>query len=528
MDNKNEITETDLVEVAMPEVTSEENPKSKTEAAGKKPERKKKKISKGAIAVIVVAALVIGGLTVKTFVDSFKQMKEAMGDIDSKTDDNLFTVDREDVEQELTTSGTVVGIGKDAYISPVTAKVEDVCVEVGQTVQKGDVLLTYDSSDLGDNLTKVKIQAQSEKAAGDSNYEAADEAAEKAGSAQKKVKKLEKEVASLKKDAEKLSDSITSYQDKMEEAEAQNAKETEKAATPNEQGTTREPNLQDTKELKQTIRDLNKKLNKKNEALSEKQSQLAEQQSIVAANKDVKVSESTKAQLAASNELSNLNVSEAEKSLSQAEAGLTANADGIVESVDVVQGAYANETQTVMTIIKSDEIGVEFTISKDDLGYISNGQTARVVIGNNEYEGTVEFVSRVASMDATAATAKTTGGNIKGRIRIKNPDGNIYIGVSAKAYIFIGKADKALVIPYEALCTDIDGDYVYVVDKNNKIQRKDVKVGIYSDEYYEVTEGMAEGDKVIRNVTKDMKPGDEYVPETAASAVAPGIVTVTE
>ena len=69
---------------------------------------------------------------------------------------------------------------------------------------------------------------------------------------------------------------------------------------------------------------------------------------------------------------------------------------------------------------------------------------------------------------------------------------------------------------------------MYVVDKNNKIQRKDVKVGIYSDEYYEATEGMAEGDKVIRNVTKDMKPGDEYVPETAASAVAPGIVTVTE
>ena len=74
MDNKNEITETDLVEVAMPEVTSEDNPESKTEAAGKKPERKKEKISKGAIAVIVVAALVIGGLTVKTFVDSFKEI----------------------------------------------------------------------------------------------------------------------------------------------------------------------------------------------------------------------------------------------------------------------------------------------------------------------------------------------------------------------------------------------------------------------------------------------------------------------
>ena len=477
---------------------------------------KKKSISKRAIAVIVVAALVIGGLTVKTVVDSLKQVKEAMGEMNSNADDNLFTVDRKDIEQEITTSGTVVGIGKDAYVSPVTAKIEDVCVEAGQTVKKGDVLLTYDSADLGDNLTKVKIQAQSEKAAGDSNYEAADEAAEKAGSAKKKVKKLEKEVSSLKKDAEKLNDSITSYQDKMEEIEAQNAKETEKAAIPDEQGTTREPKLQNTKELKQTIRDLNKQLNKKNEALSEKQSQLAEQQSIVTANKDVKVSESTKAQLAASNELSNLNISEAEKSFSQAEAGLTANEDGIVESVDVVKGAYANETQTVMTIIHSDEIGVEFTISKDDLGYITTGQSARVVIGNKEYEGVVEFVSRVAGMDTTAATVKTAGGNIKGRIRLKNPDDNIYIGVSAKAYIFIGKAEKTLVIPYESLCTDIDGDYVYVVDQKNKLQRKDVTTGIYSDEYYEVTEGIDEGDRVVRNVTKDMKPGDEYMPEQKA------------
>ena len=54
------------------------------------------------------------------------------------------------------------------------------------------------------------------------------------------------------------------------------------------------------------------------------------------------------------------------------------------------------------------------------------------------------------------------------------------------------------------------------------IQRKDVKVGIYSDEYYEVTEGIAEDDKVIRNVTKDMKPGDEYVPTQTALT---GVVT---
>lgn len=487
----------------------------------------KKKSNKKAIIVIVLAAVIIVGCGIISVVKSMKQVKEAMGSI-SSDDESLYTVDQQDVEQEITTSGTVVGISQNAYTSPVTAKVEDVCVEVGQTVKKGDVLLTYDASDLGDNLTKVKIQARSEKAAGDANYETADEAADKTSAAKKKVKKMEKELASLKKEAESISDSITSYQDQMEDIESQNAKETEKAATPNEQGTTREAKLQDTKGLRQTIRDLNKQLNKKNEAITEKQSKLAEQESIVSANKDVKVSNSTKAQLAASNELSDLNISDAQEDLNAAEAGITANEDGIVQSVDVVKGVYANETQTLFTIIDADQVGVEFTIAKDDLGYISDGQQARVVIGGKEYTGTVEFVSRVASDDVAVQTGtKTTGGSIKGRIRIEDPDDNIYIGVSAKAYIFVGKAENALVIPYEALCTDIDGDYVYVVDKDNKIQRKDVEVGIYSDEYYEVKNGIEKGDKVIRNVTKDMKPGDEYVPEVAA-AVAPSVVTVTE
>ena len=59
--------------------------------------------------------------------------------------------------------------------------------------------------------------------------------------------------------------------------------------------------------------------------------------------------------------------------------------------------------------------------------------------------------------------------------------------------------------------TDIDGDFVYVVNKENLVERKNVTVGIYSDEYYEVLDGVQEGDKVITNVTKEMKPGDLYV-----------------
>lgn len=490
---------------------NQENENMEMELVEPKGKRHKKKSKKTIIIIIVIVAVLLLLIAIGKAISSVsKGMQEAMENMASQNED-VFQVTKQDVEQEITTSGTVIGISKDAYTSPVTAKVEDIKVEVGQIVSKGDVLLTYDASELGDNLTKVKIQAQSERAAGNESYEAANKAAGKVSEAKKKIKTLKKEISNIKKKVASLTKKVEKYEEQMEgvkntDAVKDNGDDSVDVA---EEAGGQGLNDADNKAYKKAVSDLQKQ----NEKLAAKQEELAQQESIVAANEDVTVSDSAKTQINASNQLSDMNVDDAQESLDAAEAGITAAADGIVESIDVVKGAYANETQTLMTIINADSIGVEFSISKDDLGSITTGQKARVVIAGNEYEGTIDYVSRVAVSDMTM-TGNNTSGTIKGRILIDNPDDNIYIGVSAKAYIFVGKSEQALVIPYEALNTDIDGDFVYVVNKENLIERKDVTIGIYSDEYYEVIDGIDEGDKVITNVTKDMKPGDVYVGAT--------------
>ena len=487
---------------------NQENENMEMELVEPKGKRRKKKSKKTIIIIIVIMAVLLLLIAIGKVISSVsKGMQAAMENMASQNED-VYQVIKQDVEQEITTSGTVIGISKDAYTSPVTAKVEDIKVEVGQIVSKGDVLLTYDASELGDNLTKVKIQAQSERAAGNESYEAANKAAGKVSEAKKKIKTLKKEISNIKKKVASLTKKVEKYEEQMEAVKNTDAVKDNGDDSVDVTEETGGQGLSDadSKAYKKAVSDLQKQ----NEKLAAKQEELAQQESIVAANEDVTVSDSAKAQINASNQLSDMNVDDAQESLDAAEAGITAAADGIVESIDVVKGAYANETQTLMTIINADSIGVEFSISKDDLGAITTGQKARVVIAGNEYEGTIDYVSRVAVSDMTM-TGNNTSGTIKGRILIDNPDDNIYIGVSAKAYIFVGKSEQALVIPYEALNTDIDGDFVYVVNKENLIERKDITVGIYSDEYYEVIDGIDEGDKVITNVTKDMKPGDVYV-----------------
>lgn len=475
------------------------------EAKSKKKSGKKKKT---VVIIVVVAVVLLAGVAVAGLKSLSRGMKEAMEQM-AVQDDAIYEVKKQDVRQEITTSGTTIGIEKDAYTSPVTARIQNICVEPGQTVKKGDVLLTYDAAELGDNLEKVRLQAKSEQAAGNESYEMADEAAGKVSGAKKKIKELEKDIKKLKEEVESLNDQIVEQEDKLSEAEKDNAKEEAAAATPTEEGTTRAPKLTDTKPIVQKIRSLNKDLAKKQEKLADKQADLAEQEGIVSANKDVKVSESTKAQMDAAKQLSDMSVDEAKESYEEAEAGIVALTDGIVESVEVIEGAYANETQTVMTIIHSDSIGVEFSVAKDDLGYISPEQKARVVVGSNEYDGAVDYISRVAVSDAVMVQ-NSTAAVIKGRIRIANPDDGIFVGVPAKVYIFVGESKETLAVPYEALNTDVDGDFVLALDEDNRIVRRDVKLGLYSDSYYEVTEGLKEGDKVITKVTADMKPGELY------------------
>ncbi len=482
----------------------------------KKKSKKKPKVWLIVLIVVVAILMIVGVVSLVKNVSA--SMEEAM-EMMAEQSDVLYEVEKVDVKQEITTSGTVIGLEQIAYTSPVTAKVKEIPVEAGQIVKKGDVLIVYDSTDLGDNLAKVQLQAQSEKAAGNEAYATASKAAEKAKESKANVKDLKKDIKELKKEIEDISDELETYQEQLTEAEANNALEKEKAAIPQEDGSTYSPKLTDTTELKAKVKELTKSLNKKNEKLAEKQAELAQEEGIVTANEDVEVSASTKAQISASNQLSDMNVNEAQEQVDAAIAGIVAENDGIVLSVDIVEGSYASETQTLITMINADEIGVEFSISKDDLTAVTEGQKARVVIADKEYTGKVEFVSRVATLDANALGTTTSGGSIKGRIVLDNPDENIFVGVSAKAYIFIGESAGALAVPYSALCTDVEGDYVLVVNDNNIIERKDITLGLYSGEYYEVLEGLAEGDKVITEVTKDMKPGEEYVPPVAATGM---------
>src|SRR5207253_11201325 len=73
-----------------------------------------------------------------------------------------------------------------------------------------------------------------------------------------------------------------------------------------------------------------------------------------------------------------------------------------------------------------------------------------------------------------------------------------------------------LAIPRAAVLSDQQGDYVYVVDAQNKAQRRPIQLGQSTPSTAVVTNGLTAGELVISEGLQRVRPGEVVSPGTAS------------
>ena len=99
---------------------------------------------------------------------------------------------------------------------------------------------------------------------------------------------------------------------------------------------------------------------------------------------------------------------------------------------------------------------------------------------------------------------------IGAKIHISNPDENICIGATAKITMTVAKSDNVLIVPNEVINASSDGDFVYVVG-NGVVKERPVELGTVSTTHTEIKSGLKEGDKVVNDLNVDIKEGMKAV-----------------
>ncbi len=188
--------------------------------------------------------------------------------------------------------------------------------------------------------------------------------------------------------------------------------------------------------------------------------------------------------------------------------------------------------QTQMTSISQLEpIKVGFPISEIEYLRFAKRINAREANGTNENEPTMSLIladgttyPHPGRFSVTGLAVAATTGTINVQAEFPNPDNFLRPGQFAKVRAVTDRLPGALVIPQRAV-SDLQGaSLVSVVDAENKVAQKRVKLGPQSGSNYVIEEGLAPGDRVVIEGLQKIRNGMLVKPVTAearAAAAAP-------
>ncbi len=188
--------------------------------------------------------------------------------------------------------------------------------------------------------------------------------------------------------------------------------------------------------------------------------------------------------------------------------------DGIVVALVVQQGQTVNANQTTPTIIKVaqlDTVTVKTQISEADVVKVQPGLPVYFTIlgqPDQRYHAqlrTIEPATDAILTEGTGASSSSTGTSTttaiyyNGLFDVPNPDNQLRISMTAQVSIVRAQAKGAVTIPASALGPrGKDGRHsVRVLGADGQPTPRQVRVGINNNVTAEITEGLAEGDKVV-------------------------------
>jgi membrane fusion protein (multidrug efflux system) len=219
-----------------------------------------------------------------------------------------------------------------------------------------------------------------------------------------------------------------------------------------------------------------------------------------------------------------LNKAKAELSLAQAHLDFTkvhAPFDGIMDRFHVRVGSLLEEGELLTTLSDNSKMWVYFNVPESEyLDYITRVKTEKsqeviLQMANGQpfdQKGLVETIE---------ADFNNETGNIAFRAVFSNPKGILRHGETGNIRMPTAVHD-ALLIPQQATFEILDKKYVFVVDKDNIVQSREITTGIEIPHLYVVTEGLQENDKILveglRKVKNNQKIGYSFHKQEAILA----------
>ena len=508
---------------------------------------KKQKI---VISIIAAVLIVAGGITAYVLIRS-----------DNKNAVELVDVTEGDITETLKLSGTVNSENQVTFDILDGTYVKSVNVRVGDSVKKGDVLATFDTSSLS-NVIAQKRQNYNEAVAQYNKY---------SSSASESVAELEQissEVKQKEQEIEKLSASVEAATpaESTKELVSLRKQLTELLGDSKLAGEIINRLFASGTQSGEILDHLENIINGVNGQISSILNLLSvsdEEEQLISAQLELVELKAKQSilKLQSGDTLASLYLSVVEsakqdldETLAAVEAlnkGWIAENDGIVREINIVSGQIyeAPETDTSVSLENVDissllsssssssnnfseiisqlfpgtpggmvleyyPLSATFSVSGKDIYKIKLNQSVEITGATGEkFSGYVSYISPTASETGSASISSllgtsSSGEAVEAKAMIDNPDKSIIIGLTVEMSIEIETQKNATLIPVESIQYEDGKSYIYLYNEDSKtVEKTEVTTGLFNGVNYQILSGCKPGDKIVKIPSDDIEDG---------------------
>jgi HlyD family secretion protein len=205
-------------------------------------------------------------------------------------------------------------------------------------------------------------------------------------------------------------------------------------------------------------------------------------------------------------------VAQAQLAATRAEIGrlnVVAPASGLVLARSVEVGQIVSPgSGALFRLAEGGQMEMRAQLSQQDLAYVHAGMPAQVtpVGSTRSFTGSVWQVAPVIDPQSRL-----------GDVRIAVPyDPSMRPGGFAEAKITSGTTTAPL-LPQSAVLSDDAGNYVYIINGKNQVERRNIQIGTVNDNGVTIASGISGNERVVLSAGPFLNPGQKVNPKRQAA-----------
>jgi HlyD family secretion protein len=179
---------------------------------------------------------------------------------------------------------------------------------------------------------------------------------------------------------------------------------------------------------------------------------------------------------------------------------IRAPAAGQILLREVEPGDVVPAGRTLLTMIVAGDLQLVAQVDEKNLAYLKEGLSASATA--DAFPGEV-FSAAVATVSPSVDPAR---GTVEVRFDVRSPPPFLRSDMTISVNVDVGRRDRALVVPAEAV-RDPSGEPWVLAVVGGRAERRPVKLGLRGDALVEVSRGLAEGEAVIAPIAGWVEPG---------------------